>query len=270
LSEQICSDKVCFFIILVFRIFAVAKIIQKSIKQNLFTKNKKNMKKLMKFATIAFLAIALATTISCKKDDDNKPTEPGWDTSLGRATFATDSTWTITGNGITQVWSDAVQTVDCSTKDTYDGGNSADGFNIACRSNPGYKGDFFSWRAVVEVTNICPEGWRVPTTDDFRSLHIAFGFDAEDIDLGLADEGMGWFNGDEDIRYKYLNDWGGGYYSGSVMGNGTMRAHGILSRYWSNSELNADNGVTMGFNNGDFVYLNYLDKGAGFTLRCVK
>ncbi|MCL2683179.1 MAG: hypothetical protein FWE63_06850, partial [Bacteroidales bacterium] len=91
---------------------------------------------------------------------------PGWGGSLGTVSFATDSIWVIG----TQVWSDAVQATNCSSRTSYNGG-SAGNFNADCRSKPDYKGDFFSWCAVVRFQNeLCPGNWRVPTMQDFIDL----------------------------------------------------------------------------------------------------
>ncbi|MCL2413320.1 MAG: fibrobacter succinogenes major paralogous domain-containing protein, partial [Bacteroidales bacterium] len=100
-----------------------------------------------------------------------------WSTALGNASFATDSTWRISGNGITQMWSDVVQTDFCSNKTEFSGVDLTTAtFRVDCRSNPARKGDFFSWQAVYELRNeLCPSPWRVPTAEDFRNLDIALG-----------------------------------------------------------------------------------------------
>jgi len=55
-------------------------------------------------------------------------------------------------------------------------------FLIDCRSNPGQKGDLFSWRAVSELKDVlCPYPWRVPTVQDFIDLDIALGGTGESL-----------------------------------------------------------------------------------------
>ena len=116
--------------------------------------------------TLAFTIFIIAIFTSC-----NRRT---WPTDLGTASFASRNTWTITGNGITQIWSDAVQTVHCSNNTFFE---ETENFNtINCRSNPGFPGDFFSWGAMFEIGyQLCPHPWRVPTRQDFIDLDVAMG-----------------------------------------------------------------------------------------------
>ncbi|MCL2682000.1 MAG: fibrobacter succinogenes major paralogous domain-containing protein [Bacteroidales bacterium] len=205
--------------------------------------------------------IALLTTfslifMSCKKED--KPIT--WPTSLGNASFASNKTWTISNGTITQIWSDAVQTVDCSNKTIFDGGLSAL-YNIDCRSNPGQKGDLFSWRAVSELKDeLCPEGWRVPTIQDFIDLDIALG--------GTGQNRYGQ-NYVQFITDNYLNRWGGTY-GGECNSGGTLDGQDSWTSYWSQSEGYWD-GYCLHFgtggvvNPGDWYFKNY-----GFALRCVR
>lgn len=101
---------------------------------------------------------------------------PGWGESLGTVTFKTDRTW-IVGE---QEWSDVVMASNCSEKTTFVAGTWNSGaffsdLNADCRSNPGF-GDLFSWCAVHRFKDqLCPDGWRVPTKDDFIALDIAMG-----------------------------------------------------------------------------------------------
>ena len=187
--------------------------------------------------------------------------ENQWTISFGIASFVTDKTWKITGNGITQEWSDAVQTTDCRNKTTFNGGNSTSGFNIDCRSNPGQKGDLFSWRAVAEVKNICPEGWRVPTRQDFIDLDIAMG-------------GPGLNRPDNETNSQFVNEnyisrWGGAF-GGYCTSDGTITALGSCANYWSKSE-NEDLGGRLYFSvDGLITPQRWGSKYYGFPLRCIR
>ena len=221
------------------------------------------MKKL--FYSAMILSLAFAT--SCDKKDDDKPVEPKtWDTSLGKASFATDSTWTISNGTITQTWSDAVQTIDCSNKTTFDGGDyMTSSYNVDCRSNPGQKGDLFSWRAVKEVVGICPQGWRVPDTADFRNLDIALGFNGQNRYQETIN-GHSW----HDQLDAYLTIWGG-CYGVSCYSDGLLSGQGFSGIYWSQSEGSADSVILLGFNtNGNIDPQGWGNKGSGFALRCVR
>ncbi|MCL2028326.1 MAG: fibrobacter succinogenes major paralogous domain-containing protein [Bacteroidales bacterium] len=222
------------------------------------------MKKILYSAMI--LSLAFAT--SCEKKDDNKPKT--WDTSLGKASFATDNTWKIpAANGApAQEWSDAVQTDSCSSKTVFSGYNSATGsYNVDCRSNPGQKGDLFSWRAVKVVVGICPQGWRVPDTADFRNLDIALGFNSENR-YQQTINGHSW----QAQLDAYFTTWGGAY-GGFCHPNGSLSGQGFNGIYWSQSEHNAGNGLGMDFTTAGYVnpqsWIN-KNKGYGFSLRCVR
>jgi uncharacterized protein (TIGR02145 family) len=223
-------------------------------------KNKKTMRKIL--FTTAIIGLLFT---GCKKED--KPNEePGWDTSLGRATFATDSIWAISGNGITQIWSDAVQTVNCSNKTSFNGGDFlTSNYNIDCRSNPNYKGDLFSWRAVSELKDeLCPKDWRVPTLQDFIDLDIALGGTGS---AGIDNSGQN----NPILRDKYLNVWGGAYGGTAANGISSIQQQGLQACYWSQSDHIQGTGHNLRFNaSGDVNPQNRANKAAGFTLRCVR
>jgi len=164
---------------------------------------------------------------------------PGWGESLGTVTFKTDRTWTV-GD---QEWSDVVMASSCSEKTTFLGGTS-DGLglfrnlNADCRSNhPGF-GDLFSWCAVYRFRDeLCPDGWRVPTRDDFIALDRALGG-------GIGREHS---ISSRLITESYLNPevWGGSL-SGFSLIDGRLgnwppdnyrNAYQNVARYWSQTEF---------------------------------
>jgi uncharacterized protein (TIGR02145 family) len=190
---------------------------------------------------------------------------PTWNTSLGLASFATTQTWTIGS----QTWSDAVQTVDCSNSSSFNGGDwVSSSFNIDCRSNPGQKGDLFSWRAVSEVAELCPEGWRVPTAEDFKNLDIAMGGTGEN----RWGEGYAQF-----VTDNYIGRWGGAY-GGSCAADGTINSQRSSAAYWSLSvsETNTNWGLNLNFEINFMGSLDFVNpqghdnKSSGLTLRCVR
>jgi len=186
---------------------------------------------------------------------------------LGIASFATDQTWTFYNrpHNIHQVWSDAVQTTVCSNKTTFSGGTASAGFNIDCRSNPNFRGDLFSWRAVNEL-NLCPYPWRVPTRQDFRNL-----------DIGV----MGGNGNDRRASVQFITDivnlWGGEFVGRSTA-SGSLTNQNTTAHYWglgtqqntndnSGHSLIFDIAVTLGDNIRPMAFQN---KGQGQALRCVK
>jgi uncharacterized protein (TIGR02145 family) len=177
---------------------------------------------------------------------------------LGIISFASDERWVISGNGITQIWSDAVQATGCNKTD-FNGG-SASPFNSDCRSNLNQKGDLFSWCAVARYGDaLCPAGWRVPTATDF-------------CDLDKAISGLTTCNIRTNATHRdiYLNTWGGAFGGGSTS-DGTLNGQGSWAYYWSQSEFSADFGFILHFLSDGYINPQLaLFKHFGFTLRCVR
>jgi len=181
---------------------------------------------------------------------------PDWFSGFGKVTFATDRTWIISGNGITQIWSDAVTATNCD-KTSFTGRSFAN-YNVDCRSNPDFSGDLFSWCAVVRFKDtLCPAPWRVPTRHDFANLGRA-----------LRD---GTRNpSDEEHRDRFLNVWGGNIGGGCFPG-GVLYDQGRYALYWAQTEHSATTGHRLFFRGrGNFWGGAHYYKCHGATLRCVK
>jgi len=179
---------------------------------------------------------------------------PGWGSSLGVVSFVSNKTWTISENGISQIWSDAVQADSCSAKTSFYGGDRVtEIFKIDCRSNPNGEGDFFSWCAVVKYGDIlCPSPWRVPTRWDFVDLYNALG-------------------GIHSTNSRFIYDWGGSAYSGGSNSRGVLYGHGTWVSYWSQTEGDSTGGRGLYFNSKGLVNPHYWNsKRFGFLLRCVR
>ncbi len=179
---------------------------------------------------------------------------------LGIAGFASKTTWTVGS----QTWSDAVQTTICSEKKNFKSSN----YEADCRSNPGQKGDLFSWEMVNQYgTYLCPDPWRVPTKEDFIKLDIALGGTGENK------------QGESTLLNKYLNSWGGTH-GGYCRSGGTLYNQGTHACYWSQSEHGkAGNGYNLHFHSSRNINPNlsaninpqfFIFKGNGFSLRCVQ
>jgi len=237
------------------------------------------MKKII--TAIFTIALSFGSFAQTRADGCNTNT-PGWGNSLGRVSFASDRTWTVFGNGITQVWSDAVTATACQ-KTTFNGGDfSTQNFNADCRSNPAFPGDLFSWCAVVRFRNqLCPAPWRVPTKQDFENLYNAFRNMSYEpcITARLArfgfDFGAPTTGGRMVMRTyisAYINSWGG-VFSGFCFPDGTLRVGQVGGFYWSQSQHTADFGLGLLISSSDRVQetpLVFHGKSYGFSLRCVR
>jgi uncharacterized protein (TIGR02145 family) len=208
-----------------------------------------------KTATCSLTVVALFPPVAVSTCNNDTT---GWRTKFGEVSFVSSQTW-IVGS---QEWSDVVQATNCN-KTTFSGGSSGN-YASDCRSNPGQLGDLFSWCAVVRFkATLCPDGWRVPTTQDFVNLDIALGGTG-----GARDDKLQF------IYDTYLNYtvWGGAF-SGICYENGSLGAQGTSADYWSESPYNASNGFCLRVTTSLAGFVgpqNWGRKDFGFMLRCVK
>ncbi len=217
-------------------------------------------------ATITATSNSGAKTASCAVSVD----------LIVESKFRTDSIWKVeridSANNIQQTWSDVVIAKGCQ-KDTFLGEFGKDGFVTNediyladCRKHPNGSGDMFSFEAVkLYKDKICPEGWRVPTREDFTNLDKALGGN------GARSEG------DSILISKYFDTWGAEQYY--CLNDGYMGYS--LSKYWSQTEFGESHGRSLDIlpvdqlniqpvqkKHVDPAYNSY--KSVGYPVRCVK
>jgi uncharacterized protein (TIGR02145 family) len=122
--------------------------------------------------------------------------DPEWGSTLGTITWggSTDPNTGITtvigtgsAAGLAQQWTGHVKTTTCSSRilefRSGVGGTAtrSEGKFIAdCRSSHVAEADLFSWCAVMRFKDqLCPDGWRVPTTADFCALDRIMNSDSD-------------------------------------------------------------------------------------------
>jgi len=205
---------------------------------------------------------ALVVAIGCNVNT------PGWGSSLGIVTRGAQE-WAISGNGITQIWSDAVTATNCQ-KTTFAGGSTGN-FSADCRSNPDYPGDLFSWCAVIRFQDqLCPDPWRVPTTEDFINLDIAMGGNGRVRNTGTSSVATPQFTTD-----NYINRWGGALggacvFEGAHVSDGTLFSQGTAF-YWSQTEFYATDAGFLHFRTSGTIWpSSRFFKQYGLSLRCVR
>lgn len=178
-------------------------------------------------------------------------------TPFGTVSFKTSQIWKV-GN---QEWSDAVVGTKCK-KDEFYGGTNAEGFKADCRQN-GSHGDLFSWEAVNGHADLlCPEGWRVPTVEDFVALDLAIGGTGTARLDDLASLAM------------YLGGW-------SATLATACDAYGVMQPlsagcncpfvyYWSATAWGPAISQCLALTEAGLIYPgDVMNKGYGFTVRCV-
>jgi uncharacterized protein (TIGR02145 family) len=171
---------------------------------------------------------------------------------LGCVSFKTDSTWTVkSGDSIEQQWSDVVMATGCKKEDYY--GGVTDDYKDDCRQNEGY-GDLFSGEMVSKYKDkLCPNGWRVPTRDDYASLITILK------------------NNDDSY---FFTRWGASL-GGHCSSNSSLAMQGAEASYWSQSKHALDDGRVACFHTIAEPLQFNLDncsgeKRLGLMLRCVR
>jgi len=181
---------------------------------------------------------------------------------LGLISFASDREWTIEGNGITQIWSDAVQATGCN-KTEFRGDFENRVWFVDCRSNPDHSGDFFSWCLVDHfASELCPAPWRVPSAEDFCNLdRILFNHQACRTHTTTP----------ENMIATYINRWGGAF-GGATGSRGTLFFQDVKAYYWSISEHDKNYAFYLDYDMHGRIQPQCLAnaKSLGFSLRCVR
>ncbi len=188
---------------------------------------------------------------------------PGWGESLGKVSFVSNRVWVI---GV-HTWSDAVTAKNCKKRSFYGGerGEKKTGYNADCKQNTikSY-GDLFSWCAIKRYgDDLCPGGWRVPTTEDFMALSRW---------LEGTPRGWNYNKRGQPIDFSYNQfdhpEWGGTC-GGSCDKWGHRYSQGRSAHYWTQSESSLDTGMDITFYTQAMLFTNQT-KNNGGTLRCVR
>jgi uncharacterized protein (TIGR02145 family) len=191
---------------------------------------------------------------------------PGWGESLGVVSFVSDREWRIEGNGIVQIWSDAVQATGCDKE--HIGGSARNRATrqhfilTDCRSNPDHPGDFFSWCAVARFADtLCPAPWRVPTAKDFCGLDKIL-FNRNKCNTHIVTP--------EKMIETYINLWGGAF-GGGAGGRGILFSN-VKAYYWSSTIFEEAYAYHLNYDvHGNIQSQCVMNtKGMGFSLRCIR
>ena len=182
--------------------------------------------------------------------------------TLGAITFLTDETWGDLGDG--KIWSDALKA--SGAVDTYSQGRADCG--IVARKNIPVEavvggGDYFTLGAILAYPEfLCPDGWAVPSLDDYNALNLAFGGTG---DLTVSQS-------DATISIKYVDEWGA-IYAGNTANTGNIQNHftsNLSGNYWTNTAPGADRSMAYAFQVGNTMRVFSQNGSFGYNIRCVK
>ncbi|MFC2152441.1 FISUMP domain-containing protein [Bacteroidota bacterium] len=132
-------------------------------------------------------------------------------------------------------------------------------------------GVLYNWY-VVETNKLCPEGWHVPSNEEWVTLELTLGMDTSVVnDIGYrgTDEGdklkssSGWFNNGNGTNESGFKALPGGYRNSAT---GSFDISGRLyGSFWTSST--AARVVTY---NNSLISKTYLYKSVGVSVRCLE
>ncbi|MCQ2103053.1 MAG: fibrobacter succinogenes major paralogous domain-containing protein [Fibrobacter sp.] len=132
-------------------------------------------------------------------------------------------------------------------------------------------GRLYVWR---EAVTACPEGWHLPSKEEFEELETLAGQKAGDIDMAgtMLKSTTGWMydagkggNGTDGLGFGALPV---GYYDSSF---DDFYYEGSGAYFWSSTEGSSSDAYTLNLDfNRENAYVGLNDKNLGFSVRCVK
>ena len=149
-------------------------------------------------------------------------------------------------------------------------------------SNAEVYGNLYNWAAATDERGVCPEGYHVPTDDEYKVLEMYLGMsESEANDTGSRGTNEGSkLAGGADLWYsgilKNNSEFGSSGFTGLPAGyrgydNGTYSATmGWSGSFWSSSESSSGNAWSRELNYDDSnVSRTSNDKRGGFSVRCL-
>lgn len=150
-------------------------------------------------------------------------------------------------------------------KNQYEWRNLKTGAWCYYKNNPenGNKyGKLYNWYAVNDPRGLAPEGWHVPTKDEFLLLRETVNDNSNS--LKAIGEGSGSGVGTNSTGFSALFGGYRGYY-------GYFYYIGYDSYLWSSSLGNSPFASSIYiYSTGNYIFFYDFDKVYGFTIRCVK
>ena len=135
---------------------------------------------------------------------------------------------------------------------------------------PEVYGRLYTWYAVVDTRNVCPEGWHIPTDTEWSTLVTYLGGDA--IAGGkLKESGLVHWNSPNKgaTNESGFNALPAGWRD--VFTGDSFKEFGFSEYWWSSTEVYPANGSYMAiYYHSGAIYRNNYDKKTGFSVRCLK
>jgi uncharacterized protein (TIGR02145 family) len=126
--------------------------------------------------------------------------------------------------------------------------------------NENYWGLLYNGYAVLDSRGLCPNGWHVPTIDEFSQLSSNGGAALKAASSGIAN--TSW-DGDNSTGFTGLPAGFRNAY------NADFNDGGSYALWWTSTE-SGDNMRRYVLESGGAIYTNGMAKGHGYSIRCLK
>ena len=126
-------------------------------------------------------------------------------------------------------------------------------------------GRLYNWYAVDDARGLCPIGWHVPSDEEWTVMTNHLG--GELVAGGQMKTAYGWYNGGNGTNSSGFSGLPGGcrrWYDGN------FHDAGSAGSWWSSSPVGPDALYRFLSTNSEPVFLSYLDRQNGFSVRCVR
>ena len=130
-------------------------------------------------------------------------------------------------------------------------------------------GKLYNWHAVDDDRKLCPEGWEIPSHDDWVSLMDYLGGEA--LAGGRLKE-AGTSHWAEPNTGATNDSYFSALPAGYRMSDGNFSSLGFGAYFWTSDEYESPTArlVYMDKDNASFFHKYIVGKGYGFSVRCIK
>ena len=132
-------------------------------------------------------------------------------------------------------------------------------------------GVIYNWHA-VESGKICPQGWSVPSDDNWKELILFLREEFyNDNNLNIQ-ESSHYSNSGNNSAIDFLRNYGFNLKPGGLIYDGSFLGEGNNTYYWSSTEVSQKNALSIFLSNVDskVIYSNPFSKKSGCYVLCIK
>jgi len=134
-----------------------------------------------------------------------------------------------------------------------------------------FQNSHYTW---YTAQSICPEGWHLPSDEEWKELEKFIGMNDSDLDLfGRRESGQtgkklkksrGWWTGGEGY-----DTYGFHAVNGSIINPNGNKDEAMGSHFWTSTSI-GNEGINREIWSGDGIYRNKKDKRYQYYVRCIK